>query len=261
LYSNTTGQSNTAVGVGALFYNISGDGNVAVGRKSLNSITTGFYNTAIGEDTDPSGPDTLECTFVGSGADSYINVRNSTGLGYGSHITADNQVRMGNNWVTSIGGQVNFTAFSDSRYKKNVRENVPGLAFITKLRPITYTLDTEGLDKKLSSMRPQKHVDPSIALPQHKPSTQELKAREENTRIVYTGFAAEEVEKAAKELGYQFSGVDAPKNKDDFYGLRYAEFVVPLVKSVQELSAENQELKKELTELKELVTKLRKTEP
>jgi uncharacterized coiled-coil protein SlyX len=28
--------------------------------------------------------------------------------------------------------------------------------------------------------------------------------------------------------------VDAPKNPDDFYGLRYAEFVVPLVKAVQE---------------------------
>ena len=78
---------------------------------------------------------------------------------------------------------------------------------------------------------------------------------------MYTGFAAEEVEKAAKELGYQFSGVDAPKNKDDFYGLRYAEFVVPLVKSVQELSAENQQLKKELSEVKELINKLRKDRP
>jgi len=28
--------------------------------------------------------------------------------------------------------------------------------------------------------------------------------------------------------------VDAPKNENDYYGLRYAEFVVPLVKAVQE---------------------------
>ena len=30
--------------------------------------------------------------------------------------------------------------------------------------------------------------------------------------------------------------MDAPKNENDFYGLRYAEFVVPLVKAVQELN-------------------------
>lgn len=49
-----------------------------------------------------------------------------------------------------------------------------------------------------------------------------------------TGFIAQEVEIAAKEIGFDFSGVDAPKNENDFYGLRYAEFVVPLVKAVQE---------------------------
>jgi len=42
------------------------------------------------------------------------------------------------------------------------------------------------------------------------------------------------VEQAAQSLGYDFSGVDAPKNEHDFYGLRYAEFVVPLVKAIQE---------------------------
>ncbi|MCB0619900.1 MAG: hypothetical protein KDC41_14560, partial [Saprospiraceae bacterium] len=51
----------------------------------------------------------------------------------------------------------------------------------------------------------------------------------------YTGFIAQEVEEAAREVGYDFSGVDAPDNPDDIYGLRYAEFNVPLVKAVQEL--------------------------
>jgi hypothetical protein len=36
-----------------------------------------------------------------------------------------------------------------------------------------------------------------------------------------------------------FSGVDKPQNKYSLYGLRYAEFVVPLVKAVQELSKMN----------------------
>ena len=48
-----------------------------------------------------------------------------------------------------------------------------------------------------------------------------------------------------KKIGYNFSGVDAPNNSEDHYGLRYAEFTVPLVKAVQELSKENELLKAE----------------
>ena len=31
-----------------------------------------------------------------------------------------------------------------------------------------------------------------------------------------------------EEIGFDFSGVDKPKNEEDYYGLRYSEFVVPL---------------------------------
>jgi hypothetical protein len=57
---------------------------------------------------------------------------------------------------------------------------------------------------------------------------------------VTTGFLAQEVEAAAKSIGFDFSGVDSPKNENDMYGLRYAEFVVPLVKAVQELNSQNE---------------------
>ena len=64
------------------------------------------------------------------------------------------------------------------------------------------------------------------------------------------------MQEAAKALNYDFSGVDKPKNKDDFYGLRYGDFVVPLVKAVQEQQQQIEELKQQNKELKELVTKL-----
>ena len=280
LYANTLGSGNIAIGSSALRANIgnpdlaNGSDNIAIGSMALGSNTkawgsialgswsltntTGGGNTAIGSWAGPEiGSNTNVCTFIGlnTAARSDSVLFNSTAIGHSALITADNQVRIGNTLVTSIGGQVNFTAFSDSRYKKNIRENVPGLAFINKLRPITYTLDVEGLDNKQKAMRPNLRVDSSIALKPVQVSAEELKAKEEKARIVYTGFVAQEVEQAAKELTYQFSGVDAPKNKEDLYGLRYAEFVVPLVKAVQELSAENQQLRKELSELKELVNK------
>ena len=60
-------------------------------------------------------------------------------------------------------------------------------------------------------------------------------------KIIYTGFVAQDVERVAKDLKYDFSGVDVPKSDNDLYSLRYAEFVVPLVKAVQELSKMNDE--------------------
>jgi len=43
-----------------------------------------------------------------------------------------------------------------------------------------------------------------------------------------------DVEQAAAEAGFAFSGVDKPSTADGLYGLRYEDFVVPLVKAVQE---------------------------
>jgi hypothetical protein len=76
---------------------------------------------------------------------------------------------------------------------------------------------------------------------------------DEAAKIVYNGFIAQEVEAAATKLNYDFSGVDKPQTKDGLYGLRYAEFVVPLVKAVQELSQQNEDLKKEVDNLKSIV--------
>jgi hypothetical protein len=52
--------------------------------------------------------------------------------------------------------------------------------------------------------------------------------------MIHNGFIAQEVEKAAEETGYKFDGVIKPKNNGEAYGLSYSQFVVPLVKAVQE---------------------------
>jgi hypothetical protein len=48
LYSNTTGEQNTASGASALFYNTTGYSNTAIGEGALSANTTGHENTAIG---------------------------------------------------------------------------------------------------------------------------------------------------------------------------------------------------------------------
>jgi hypothetical protein len=48
LFSNTTGNDNTASGVAALYFNTTGESNTATGRSALRSNTTGDSNTATG---------------------------------------------------------------------------------------------------------------------------------------------------------------------------------------------------------------------
>ena len=63
-------------------------------------------------------------------------------------ISADNQVRIGNNTTTSIGGFTSWSNVSDKGLKKNINYiNVPGLDFILKLKPVTYQLDQDYIIK------------------------------------------------------------------------------------------------------------------
>ena len=73
-------------------------------------------------------------------------------------------------------------------------------------------------------------------------------------KIKFSGFIAQEVEQAAKDAGYDFSGIVIPKKiSTELYALRYAEFVVPLVKAMQEQQKIIEDMKKEIEELKKLI--------
>jgi hypothetical protein len=56
----------------------------------------------------------------------------------------------------------------------------------------------------------------------------------ESENIRHNGFIAQEVEQAALQTGYEFDGVIKPKTNKETYGLSYSQFVVPLVKGMQE---------------------------
>jgi trimeric autotransporter adhesin len=245
LQLNTTGSNNTASGSFALYSNSTGFNNTAVGNYALRNNTTGARNTAIGDSAGAVYSYNYS-TFVGYKTTTSVSgLTNVTVIGYGASAMASNQVRIGNTSVTSIGGKVSWSTLSDGRFKKNIQEDVPGLAFITKLRPVTYTLDIAALEKA-SGITEQS-------------APEEVTAKAAAAKEKHTGFVAQEVEKAATELNYNFGGVDKPKNDKDFYGLRYAEFVVPLVKAVQELDEKSQRvdaLEKEVAELKAMVTRL-----
>ena len=123
--------------------------------------------------------------------------------------------------MTSIGGYAPWSNLSDARFKKDVQTDVPGLPFIMKLRPVTFRWDL----KKLNAFSGQEEAM----------QNDEMRAAQaEKERKRYTGFLAQEVEQAANQCGFDFSGVIKPANEKSHYDLAYAEFVVPLVKAAQE---------------------------
>lgn len=238
--------SNTAMGFQSMYANSTGGLNTGIGVLTLSSNATGSSNTAVGESAGRNLLNGNGNTYLGALANSPVGTQlfNAAAIGAETMVTASNTMRFGNSAVTSIGGQVNWTAFSDGRFKKDVRENIPGLAFINQLRPVTYHLDVNQIDDMLKP-KIVANEDLQEAAKQKAPSNEDLEAKRAKAAVLYSGFIAQEVENAANKLGYRFSGVDAPKNGADFYGLRYAEFVVPLVKAVQELSQQMETVKRE----------------
>ena len=79
---------------------------------------------------------------------------------------------------------------------------------------------------------------------------------------VQTGFIAQEVEQAAQDVGFDFHGIVKPYDENGTYALRYAEFVVPLVKAMQEqqsiIEAQQEELVTLRKEIEAIKTLLRK---
>lgn len=220
LFANTTGNMNTASGYNALTSNTTGAGNTGMGTKALYYNTTGNYNTAVGYLAYP----------LATGLNNY------TGIGYavGTAASAANTVEIGNTSVTSIKGQVMMGTYSDGRIKDNVKADVPGLAFITRLRPVSYNLNI--------------HKQNELMYGKEKPDTAQWEGKYDIEQMRMTGFIAQEVEQAARETNYDFSGVEKPKNENGLYALRYSEFVVPLVKAVQEQQQQIDEQRTQLAE-------------
>ena len=223
LFSNSTGSFNTALGYYALSDNSTGFGNIGVGHYAMAANVSGSYNTAIG---------------FGAGCLIGQNPSNFTAVGHGAGFVAgnSNEIEIGNTSVGFIAGNVGWSNYSDKRIKDNIQSNVPGLSFITKLNPVTYTLNIHRQNEMCGIN-----------------DTNEWEGKYDIEKITQTGFLAQEVEQAALACNYDFNGVKAPHGNAKLYSVQYASFVVPLVKAIQELNNENAELKNEIDQIKSVL--------
>ena len=242
-YANTTGKYNSFFGRSAGLSNIGGDNNSFFGMEAGATNTSGYGNSFFGESAGNSTTTGVSNAFFGRNAGS-LNITgehntilgsdanvtssaltNAVAIGHSAMVDASWKVRIGSSSILSIGGQVGWSTFSDGRFKQQVQEDVQGLTFIKKLRTVSYIVDITALNNYYSAGR--SGIDNSSSLQQNTNSQSPEIVRQ-------SGFIAQEVEQVAKELGFSFSGIDKPTNEKALYGLRYGDFVVPLVKAVQE---------------------------
>lgn len=212
----TTGTDNVALGPQTLFSNISGDDNTGTGHGALQSNTTGNNNTANGAyslyGTSTGGNNIGVGYYAGQNITSGSN---NISIGASTSVavaTNDNQIRMGNASITLAQIEVAWTVTSDKQFKNTIQNSDLGLDFITKLNPVSY-----------------------------------LRNNDTSNKTEY-GFIAQELEEALEDVGVTNSGI-ITKDDEGMLSLRYNDLLAPLVKSIQELKAENEALNARITAL------------
>lgn len=233
---NSNGSVNTAVGKYALLDNTTGGGNVALGVDAGIHNTTGNYNTACGISALVDNTTGSNNSGLGNNAKTSVgNLTLATAIGALATVNASNKVRLGDASITVVEGQVGYSFPSDARFKENIKNDVKGLDFILALQPVSYNFNRLKFAKHV-----KQHLNPEM---------EELLVAESQKRSV--GFLAQDVEKSIQQTGFTaFDALHTPTNETDNYSLGYAEFTVPLVKAVQELSKQNTELKNAIAEMK-----------
>lgn len=242
LYSNNTGYSNTAVGYASLNLNVNGTDNVGLGDSALLNCT-GSFNTAVGKKSLVNLLNGSNNIAVGNGSGNdpgSPNVVNTISIGNAGILNgATNQALIGNLSTVWNGGNRTWSTYSDARMKKNINEDVKGLDFILRLRPVTYNRSIKAIREITGNI-----------------DTKDFPGKYDIEKIKESGFLAQEVEQAGKDAGYDFSGIHKPGSGKELYSLSYEQFVVPLVKGMQEqqkiinqLKIQNELLMKRLEKL------------
>jgi len=236
--TNTAGgTANTALGNYAGDAITSGDGNICIGHNAGSGISTGVYNTIVGytsginNETLSTGQDNvLLGAFTDTSAAGGVN---QIAIGYDVNCVGNNYVTIGkthgsaNQIYNQFTSNATWTHASDQRMKKEITTNTDaGLDFINDLRTVTY------------KWKAPSEVDSSMA------NYDASKTTHDCTHKIY-GLIAQEVKTAMDTHSItDFGGWHESDNSaDDLQGISYEMFVMPLIKAIQELSAEIEILK------------------
>ena len=254
--TSAASDSNYNVGIGNYVMDAAMDGavlNTAVGHLALSALTTGDGNSCVGKDAGLLIAGGVKNACVGYEAGKSITSGGwNTCIGYGSNAaaTANNQIAIGNGAVSSganvgIWGNasisqsditVDWNVTSDRRIKKDIVDSDIGLSFINALKPRKFRRkhpsewDVEILEKRYKEGGSQ-----------YDDEADKVIKDEFDDEKVWNGLIAQELKESMDELDVEFSGWNESPNSKQ--GIQYSTLVIPLIKAVQELSAEVERLK------------------
>jgi len=266
--SNTQsdGDYNTFIGHKAGFSITTGDSNVCIGNEAGCSLTTDSNELWIDNSDDANNP--LIYGQFGTSSTNKVAINTSAPVTDGPGLTVMGDVFPKVDDTYDLGGSSfrwddiyatnNIIQTSDGRLKDEVKDIQLGLDFINQLHPVQYKW--KDYEVETSIKVPIYEVRESG--PDSDGNTEEEKVfvgfdtvitKEPKTfRRKHQGLISQEVRKVMDRNNIStndFAGYIYDKKLDN-YGLRYEEFIAPIIKAVQELSAENKELRKEVDELK-----------
>jgi hypothetical protein len=158
-------------------------------------------------------------------------ISNSASLGYGTDVTGNNQVQIGNaSTTTYVYGTVQNR--SDARDKTDIRDTQLGLSFIGALRPVDFRWDYRDSYFDIVESEDEdgtvRHT--KVAIPKDG-------SRKRNR--YHHGLIAQEVKAVLDAKGIDFGGYQdhSVAGGKDVLSIGYDELVGPLVKAIQELTA------------------------
>lgn len=221
--SGATGSLNVAVGHGALAEIGAGaDRNTGCGYLAGTNLTTGSKNTLLGSHTTTSAVGVDQEVVIGY---------NVTGLG-------TNTVTIGNasgkiSADTSASGTITWSGTSDVNIKKDISSSIVGLDFIKALRPVDFKFKQRADLDGSESDAVRKIVAPTIT--DEEGVTTDIGGLSAG---VMTGFIAQEVKSAIDSHGLHGKDSGWSLGVDGLERVGATAFVTPLVKAVQELSAQ-----------------------
>ena len=141
MLNNTTGDENTAVGVGALSGCTTGGFNTALGGIAGGAITTGSFNTIIGDIAGLFVTTASNTICIGG---SGINVDGTCQIGHIRGVQTVNNDAMP--VVIDSAGQLG-TQSSSGRFKKDVKPMENTSEAILSLKPVTFHYKTDKTNR------------------------------------------------------------------------------------------------------------------
>jgi len=216
------GEYNVAIGNYTLDAVTSGDNNTCVGNSAGSALTTGSNNISIGHNSAFSSTNSSYAYVIGTNCES---------AGTGGYVTIGSDA--GNNRIyNDFDVNATWQRVSDIRYKENIKPNTDcGLDFINDLNPVTFTWKAKAdIDKSL-------------------PDYDETNLEPTHDKKMY-GLIAQEVKAALDKHNITDFGGHNIIEKSGIQSIAQSMFIYPLIKAVQELSAQVTTLQNEVNTLK-----------